>query len=60
MIGWFFGGQFGRRVKTLANIAVALVALEHVDIPVLEMFFWDKPKGMRAFGMTQALVLFTR
>ncbi|MGL4284769.1 MAG: DUF1304 domain-containing protein [Phreatobacter sp.] len=40
-------------MKTLANIAVALIALEHVYIMVLEMFFWDKPKGLRTFGMTQ-------
>ena len=26
----------------------------HVYILVLEMFLWDKPAGMRAFGNTQA------
>ena len=35
-----------------ANIAVAIVALIHVYILVLEMFLWDKPVGMRAFGLT--------
>jgi putative membrane protein len=35
-----------------AQIAVAAVALLHVYILVLEMFLWDKPAGMRAFGLT--------
>jgi len=35
-----------------ANIAVALVALLHLYFLVLEMFFWDKPLGRRAFGLT--------
>ena len=35
-----------------ANIAVALVALLHLYFLVLEMFFWDKPPGRRAFGLT--------
>ena len=35
-----------------ADIAVALVALLHLYFLVLEMFFWDKPLGRRAFGLT--------
>ncbi len=35
-----------------ANIVIALVALIHVYILVLEMFLWDTPKGMKAFGLT--------
>ncbi len=35
-----------------ANIVVLLVALLHVYILVLEMFLWDKPAGLRAFGQT--------
>lgn len=31
---------------------VALLAVLHVYILVLEMFLWDKPAGMRAFGQT--------
>src|SRR5438128_2552111 len=38
----------------LANVVVGLVMLLHVYILVLEMFFWDKPAGMRAFGQSQA------
>ncbi len=37
----------------IANIVVGLVALLHVYILVLEMFLWDKPAGLRAFGQTQ-------
>lgn len=35
-----------------AQIVVALVALLHFYILVLEMFLWDKPAGLRAFRMT--------
>lgn len=35
-----------------ANTVVALIALLHVYILVLEMFLWDKPQGMKAFGTT--------
>jgi putative membrane protein len=35
-----------------ADIAVAMVALLHVYFMVLEMYFWDKPLGRRAFGLT--------
>jgi putative membrane protein len=40
-------------VSTIANIVVGLVALIHVYILVLEMFLWDKPVGLRAFGQTK-------
>jgi putative membrane protein len=39
-------------MQTLANIVIALVALLHVYFLVLEMFLWDKPAGLRAFGQT--------
>ncbi len=34
-------------------IVVALIALLHVYILILEMFLWDKPAGLKAFGQTQ-------
>ncbi len=37
-----------------ANIVIGLIALVHVYILVLEMFLWDKPAGLRAFGQSQA------
>ena len=39
-------------MKKIANALVALVALEHLYILVLEMFLWTKPAGLRAFGLT--------
>jgi putative membrane protein len=39
-------------MTTIANVLVALIALLHVYILVLEMFLWDKPAGLRAFGQT--------
>lgn len=39
-------------MSTVANIVVGLVALLHVYILVLEMFLWEKPAGLRAFGQT--------
>ncbi|WP_229070346.1 DUF1304 domain-containing protein [Actinoplanes sp. DH11] len=36
----------------LANVLVALVALIHVYILVLEMFLWTKPRGRKAFGLS--------
>lgn len=41
-------------MSVIANILVALVAIEHVYILVLEMFLWTKPRGMKAFGMKPA------
>lgn len=38
----------------VANIVVGLIALLHVYILVLEMFLWDKPAGLRAFGQSKA------
>ncbi|MFG6446825.1 DUF1304 domain-containing protein [Roseateles sp. BYS180W] len=39
-------------MATAGNIVVALVGLIHLYILVLEMFLWDKPQGMKAFGLT--------
>lgn len=39
-------------MATLSAIAIVLVALLHIYFLVLEMFFWDKPRGMRVFGLT--------
>jgi putative membrane protein len=42
-------GQAGV-AKVITNILTGVVALIHVYILVLEMFLWDKPQGMKAFG----------
>jgi putative membrane protein len=39
--------------RLIPNIAVALVAIEHVYILILEMFLWNKPLGMKTFNLTQ-------
>ena len=39
-------------MSMLANIVVGLIGLLHVYILVLEMFLWDTPRGMKAFGLT--------
>lgn len=36
-----------------ATLAVLLVAALHAYFLVLEMFLWDKPAGMRAFGQSK-------
>ena len=36
-----------------ANVIIALVALLHLYFLVLEMFLWDKPAGLKAFGQTR-------
>jgi putative membrane protein len=40
-------------VAVIADVVVALIALLHVYILVLEMFLWEKPAGLRAFGQTR-------
>ena len=39
-------------MKLVANLLTGLVAVSHVGILVLEMFFWDHPVGRKIFGMT--------
>ena len=39
-------------MSTIANVVVGLVAILHLYFLVLEMFLWDKPAGLRAFGQT--------
>ena len=36
-----------------AGIVVGLVALLHAYFLVLEMFLWDKPTGLKAFGQSK-------
>jgi putative membrane protein len=38
-------------MQMLANVLAALVALLHLYFLVLEMFFWTKPLGRKAFGL---------
>ena len=36
----------------VADVVVGLVAVLHIYFLVLEMFLWDKPMGLKAFGMS--------
>lgn len=38
-----------------AAVMVFIVAALHIYILVLEMFLWRTPRGLRSFGMTQAV-----
>jgi putative membrane protein len=39
-------------MQVAAQIIIAFVALSHLGFLVLEMFYWDKPLGLRTFRMT--------
>ncbi len=39
-------------MEIVAKVLVALVALEHVYILVLEMFLWQTPRGLKTFNNT--------
>jgi putative membrane protein len=39
-------------MRAVAKGLAGLVAVEHVGIMVLEMFFWDHPVGRKVFNMT--------
>ena len=39
-------------MKNFQVFIVALVAFEHIYFMILELFYWDKPKGLKAFGLT--------
>ncbi|SBS38381.1 hypothetical protein MSP8887_03276 [Marinomonas spartinae] len=44
----------------IASIATALIALLHIYILVLEMALWDKPKGMKVFGLKKEFAQATK
>ena len=40
-------------MDVIANFLIGLIAFLHFYFMVLEMFFWTKPRGMKAFGLTK-------
>ena len=40
-------------MNVLVNIVICIVAILHVGFLILEMFLWNKPFGMKTFGMTK-------
>ena len=47
-------------MRIAADVLVGLVALLHAYFLVLEMFLWDKPKGMKTFGLTPEKAAMTK
>ena len=47
-------------MAVLANVVVALIGALHVYILVLEMFLWERPAGLKAFGQTPASAAATK
>ncbi|MDK8194867.1 DUF1304 domain-containing protein [Paenibacillus sp. UMB7766-LJ446] len=44
----------------ISIIFVALVAIEHLYIMVMEMFLWTRPRTMKTFGLTPELAESTK
>jgi putative membrane protein len=44
----------------IANILTGLVGMFHAYFMILEVFFWDKPLGLRVFGQTPAQAAATK
>lgn len=40
-------------MKTIFIILSVIVALEHIYFLILEMFYWTKPRGMKAFKLSK-------
>lgn len=47
-------------MSLIATVLIVVVALLHGYFLVLEMFLWDKPKGMKAFGNTPEKAAITK
>jgi putative membrane protein len=47
-------------MATISDLSIGLVALLHVWFMVLEMFLWDKPVGLKAFGNTPEKAALTK
>lgn len=47
-------------IPIAADVAILLIAILHVYILVLEMFLWDRPRGMKAFGLTREFAAQTK
>lgn len=47
-------------MSVVASILVALVALLHVYIMVLEMVLWTGPRGQKSFGLTPEFAASTK
>jgi putative membrane protein len=44
----------------LSDILILFIALLHINFLVLEMFYWDKPFGLRLFGHSKEIALHSK
>ena len=44
--------KHAKKMRILAILLTAFVAVEHIGILILEMFFWNHPVGQKVFNMT--------
>lgn len=47
-------------MTVISNILVLLIALLHIYILVIEIWLWDKPRGLSAFGLSQEFATATK
>ena len=47
-------------MSTAVNVVIGLIAILHIYILVLEMFLWETPRAMKAFGATPATAVTTK
>ena len=47
-------------MSTAANVVIGLIAILHIYILILEMFLWETPRAMKAFGTTPATAVTTK
>jgi putative membrane protein len=40
-------------MNILTNLVIGIIAILHLGFLILEMFLWNKPFGMKTFGMTK-------
>ncbi|MDD2921405.1 MAG: DUF1304 domain-containing protein [Anaerolineales bacterium] len=40
-------------MKLISDILIGIIALLHFNFLYLEMFLWDKPRGIKSFHMTE-------
>ena len=53
-------GNTNTTMQITATILTALIAALHIYIMLLEMFWWNTPKGHRAFGLTPEFAASTK
>lgn len=47
-------------MQIASSVVIALIGLLHIYIMIIEMFLWDKPKGLKAFDLEQDFATSTK